>query len=58
MQLFLDAGLALSHFDEPQPTGGSVIDVARYRSAPWFLIMEWAKPAAPSVWNDGRPTRH
>jgi SAM-dependent methyltransferase len=46
MRLFLDAGLVLSHFDEPQPTGGNAVEVARYRRAPWFLIMEWAKPVA------------
>lgn len=41
----LDAGLRLSHFDEPVPDAGvSKSKAAEFRRAPWFLIMEWLKP--------------
>ncbi len=46
MALLLDQGLVLRHFDEPVPTGGDPGRVARYRRVPYFLIMEWQKPAA------------
>ncbi|HEY4163138.1 MAG TPA: class I SAM-dependent methyltransferase [Dongiaceae bacterium] len=45
MSLLLDAGLLLRHFDEPAPHGGDPEKIARYRRVPWFLIMEWQKPA-------------
>jgi SAM-dependent methyltransferase len=45
MALLLGAGLELRHFAEPAPHGGNVRHVARYRRVPWFLIMEWRKPA-------------
>lgn len=44
MTLLLDAGLELVHFNEPSPTGGDPVRVARYRRAPNFLVMEWRKP--------------
>lgn len=44
MTLLLDAGLQLSHFSEPTPSGGDPARVARYVRAPYFLIMEWRKP--------------
>lgn len=44
--LLLGAGLELRHFAEPAPYGGDPRRAARYRRAPWFLIMEWQKPAA------------
>lgn len=44
MQLLLGAGLQLTHFDEPSPTGGDPDKVARYRRSPYFHIMEWQKP--------------
>jgi SAM-dependent methyltransferase len=43
MQWFLSQGLVLTHFDEPAPTGGPPDRAARYRRAPWYLIMEWRK---------------
>jgi len=44
MGLLLGAGLELKHFDEPSPHAGDPLRIARYRRAPWFLIMEWRKP--------------
>ena len=44
MALLLDQGLVLRHFAEPEPYAGKPASVARYRRAPWFLIMEWQKP--------------
>ncbi|WP_420134244.1 class I SAM-dependent methyltransferase [Rhodopseudomonas sp.] len=44
MSLLIDSGLQLRHFSEPLPQGGDPETVARYRRAPWFLIMEWSKP--------------
>ena len=42
MQALLSAGLRLVHFDEPAPDcDGDKAD--RYRRAPNFLVMEWAK---------------
>jgi SAM-dependent methyltransferase len=43
MQWLLGQGLVLTHFDEPEPTGGPPERAARYRRAPWYLIMEWRK---------------
>jgi SAM-dependent methyltransferase len=46
MSLLLGHGLVLRHFSEPAPTGGDPAKAARYRRAPWFLLMEWEKPLA------------
>jgi len=46
MSLLLAQGLILRHFDEPQPQGGDSERAALYRRVPWFLVMEWEKPAA------------
>jgi len=43
MRLLLEAGLTLTHFAEPAPTGGDPATVDRYRRAPWFHVMEWRK---------------
>ena len=45
MTLCLDQGLSLTYFDEPAPHGGDPVQAARYRRAPWFLVMEWRKSA-------------
>jgi SAM-dependent methyltransferase len=45
MSLLLRQGLVLTHFAEPAPYGGDARHVDRYRRVPWFLIMEWRKPA-------------
>lgn len=44
MSLLLREGLRLTHFDEPAPIGGDAEKAARYRRAPYFMIMEWQKP--------------
>ncbi len=44
MSAFLEAGLELAFFDEPRPRGGDPERQARYRRAPWFLVMEWRAP--------------
>lgn len=43
MELLLEAGLTLRHFDEPAPHGGPPDKAARSRRVPYFLIMEWQK---------------
>lgn len=45
MKLLLDAGLQLTHFDEPAPIAATPpAKATSYRRVPWFLVMEWAKP--------------
>ena len=43
--MLLSAGLQLTHFAEPDPVGADPVDTARYRKAPWLMLMEWQKPA-------------
>ncbi|MEZ5966156.1 MAG: methyltransferase domain-containing protein [Planctomycetota bacterium] len=44
MRLLLAAGLELVDFDEPPPREGAPeLRAARYRRAPWFVVMEWRK---------------
>lgn len=45
MSLFLGQGLQLKFFDEPAPVGGDPHRAGRYRRVPYFLVMEWMKPA-------------
>lgn len=45
MKGLLDVGLQLRHFSEPKPYGGPEEKVRRYLKAPYFLVMEWTKPA-------------
>ena len=46
MRTLLAAGLRLSYFDEPAPTPDAPEPKAtHYRRVPWFLVMEWLKPA-------------
>ena len=46
MHALLDAGLRLVYFDEPMPTEEApAVRAAGYGRAPWFLVMEWEKPA-------------
>jgi SAM-dependent methyltransferase len=46
LQALLGAGLVLIHFDEPSPAPDAPASRARgYERAPWFLVMEWLKPA-------------
>jgi len=39
----LAQGLTLTFFDEPQPQSGDDDRQARYRRAPWFIVMEWER---------------
>jgi SAM-dependent methyltransferase len=46
LRVLLDAGLRLAYFDEPSPIADTPASrAASYRRAPWFLVMEWIKPA-------------
>ena len=45
MAVFVGQGLTLRHFDEPRPVGGDPATAARYVRAPWFVVMEWERPA-------------
>jgi SAM-dependent methyltransferase len=46
LRALLDAGLRLAYFDEPPPIPETPPSrAASYRRAPWFLVMEWTKPA-------------
>lgn len=44
MRELLGHGLTLTFFDEPQPRSGDAERQARYRRAPWFMVMEWRRP--------------
>jgi SAM-dependent methyltransferase len=47
LRALLQAGLALTFFDEPLPSPDAPAARANaYRRVPWFLVMEWLKPAA------------
>jgi len=37
--------LVLSFFDEPLPRSGDPEQQERHRRAPWFVVMEWRRPA-------------
>lgn len=45
MKELLGLGLMLTFFDEPAPRAGCEERQARYRRVPWFMIMEWQRPA-------------
>lgn len=46
LRLLLDSGLRLTYFDEPAPSADAPQSRAMsYSRAPWFLVMEWIKPA-------------
>jgi hypothetical protein len=39
--------LRLVYFDEPLPTAEAPAEIAaNYRRVPWFLVMEWLRPAS------------
>jgi len=46
MSLLLGHGLELRHFSEPMPLGADPAKAEWHRRVPYFLIMEWQKPAA------------
>lgn len=43
MSTLLTAGLTLTYFDEPTPTGGPANRVRQYHQTPYTMIMEWRK---------------
>lgn len=43
LQLLLQAGLRLVHFEEPAPTGGDADKIDQYRRVPYFHLMDWQK---------------
>lgn len=46
MTLLIDQGLVLRFFAEPAPVGGAPERIDQHRRAPYFMVMEWQKPAA------------
>jgi len=42
---FLEAGLILKFFSEPEPVSGLEVHQDRARRVPWFVVMEWQRPA-------------
>jgi 2-polyprenyl-3-methyl-5-hydroxy-6-metoxy-1,4-benzoquinol methylase len=45
MTAFLEAGLILKFFAEPPPVSGELVHQERARRVPWFVVMEWGRPA-------------
>jgi SAM-dependent methyltransferase len=45
MAAFLEAGLILKFFSEPEPVSGEPAHQERARRVPWFVVMEWQRPA-------------
>lgn len=43
MSACLEAGLQLTFFDEPSPTGGPPERVRRYQTTPFVMMMEWKR---------------
>lgn len=47
MSALLETGLRLTYFDEPEAaSGAATVKSAKYRRVPYFLVMEWEKPAS------------
>jgi len=47
MSAFLECGLQLTFFAEPGPVSGELAAQETYRRVPWFVVMEWRRPANP-----------
>ena len=45
MSVFLEVGLQLSYFAEPEASSGDSAQREIHRRVPWFVVMEWRKPA-------------
>ena len=45
MSVFLEVGLQLSYFAEPEAASGDSAQGEVHRRVPWFVVMEWRKPA-------------
>ncbi len=46
MSAFLQSGLTLAFFSEPGPVSGEPALQEAFRRVPWFVVMEWRRPAA------------
>jgi SAM-dependent methyltransferase len=46
MTALLESGLQLTFFAEPGPLSGDAAHQERFRRVPWFVVMEWRRPAA------------
>jgi len=46
MEAFLKSGLHLTFFSEPDSVSGDEPRRERFRRVPWFVVMEWRRPAA------------
>ena len=49
MAAFLENGLTLKFFSEPEPVSGDVVHQDRARRVPWFVVMEWQRPSGRST---------
>jgi SAM-dependent methyltransferase len=45
MTALLESGLQLSFFSEPGPVSGDADRQQTYRRVPWFVVLEWRRPA-------------
>jgi hypothetical protein len=45
MAAFLESGLQLAFFSEPDSVSGEPLRRDDYRRVPWFVVMEWQRPA-------------
>jgi SAM-dependent methyltransferase len=45
MAALLESGLHLTFFSEPEPLSGESSRQEDYRRVPWFVVMEWRRPA-------------
>jgi SAM-dependent methyltransferase len=45
MDAFLTTGLRLTFFSEPDSVSGDQRHRDRFRRVPWFVVMEWQRPA-------------
>jgi len=45
MEAFLGSGLHLTFFSEPDSVSGDEQHRERFRRVPWFVVMEWQRPA-------------
>jgi len=46
MTAFLESGLTLKYFAEPAAVSGAEVHRERQCRVPWFVVMEWQKPAS------------
>ena len=46
MSALLESGLHLTFFSEPGPVSGEASRQQDFRRVPWFVVMEWRRPAA------------